>query len=187
MVSAGRERDAAWPRYIAPSAEMTLKGRGSRPDVKEFIMHNILKQTLAAGAITALALGASVLPADAMQKTASDAGAVMQTQPSPSLIVFNQKPRGSEIDVTYAYLPKAGFITVYVSKDGVAQGNPVGVAALPAGANNNVKVKLSADVAAGAKLLVSLAEGSGKTFDAKSDTPAWPLDAIPASNHLEIL
>jgi hypothetical protein len=146
-----------------------------------------LKSTFMLGLASALLIGLAALPADAVQRPSSNSATMQETHPNPSLIVFNQKLDGKTIDITYAYLPKPGFITVYESKDGMASGKPIGVAEMPAGDHRNVKVNLTRSVKAGTPLWVSLAEGSGKSYDASTDKSVWAMDELPAANRFKTL
>lgn len=85
----------------------------------------------------------------------------------PSVIAMNQKIKSGEVSITYANLPKAGFLALHPSLDnGRMSEKVVGEVALTAGDHRNIKVKLSGDVAAGTKLWADIqpAKGASKPF-----------------------
>lgn len=85
----------------------------------------------------------------------------------PSVIAMNQKIKGGEVSITYANLPKAGFLALHPSLDnGKMSEKVLGQVALPAGDHRNIKVKLAGTVAAGTKLWADIqpAKGASEPF-----------------------
>jgi hypothetical protein len=107
------------------------------------------------------------LPVSAYALVDNSSGAVSQT--APSVIVFNQKPKSSEINVTYAFMPAAGHLVLYGSNsEGKANDNVVASMKLDAGAHNDVSVKLNKDLPAGTSLWASLTNADKQPFWKKS-------------------
>lgn len=112
-------------------------------------MHSITTLKSAA-AIAALSLAAFATAAVA-------AGA-------PSVIAMNQKLNGNEVLITYANIPKDGYLVIHPSQDNGRVGTEVlGEVQLPAGDHRNIKVKIDGKVATGTKLWAELQPGDGKT------------------------
>jgi hypothetical protein len=114
--------------------------------------------------------------------TAAFAAAELATP--ASVVVFDQQIKSKAVDITYAFLPAKGYVTVYGSD---ATGNPVrtalGTAELSAGDHRNVKVNLTEEAKPGQRMWISLyRDRDGKPgFDAKGDQPIWP-DKLPSEN-----
>jgi len=91
------------------------------------------------------------------------------SQTPPSVIVFNQKPKDGQINVTYAFMPSAGHFVIYGSNgSGKANDSIVGSVKLDAGAHNDFSVKLDKDVPAGTSLWASLTNSDKQPFWKKS-------------------
>ncbi|MFT3732159.1 MAG: hypothetical protein QM780_12200 [Hyphomicrobium sp.] len=119
-----------------------------------------LKITSAAAVASILLLG---LPISAYALVDDSTSMVSQTP--PSVIVFNQKPKEGEINVTYAYLPSAGHLVIHGSNSsGKANDSVIGSTKLDAGAHNNVTVKLDKNVADGTSLWASLTNADKRPF-----------------------
>ncbi|MBS0251774.1 MAG: hypothetical protein JSR78_12010 [Proteobacteria bacterium] len=92
-------------------------------------------------------------------------GASTMSQTPPSVIVFNQKPKNGEINVTYAFMPSAGHFVIYGSNgSGKANDNVVGSVKLDAGAHNDFSVKLDKNLPAGTSLWASLTNSDKQSF-----------------------
>ncbi len=113
--------------------------------------NNLKAAGLAALLVAALATGAGAMGA-------------------PSVIAMNQKLKGGEVSITYANMPKAGYLVIHPS---LASGKPsqkvLGETQLKAGDSRNIKVNLDSNVAAGTKLWAELqptndARGARKPF-----------------------
>ena len=84
---------------------------------------------------------------------------------APSVIVFNQKPKAGEINVTYAFMPSAGHLVIYGSNSsGKPDKDIVGSVKLDAGSHNDVAVKLDKDLPAGSSLWASLTNAEKQSF-----------------------
>lgn len=71
-----------------------------------------------------------------------------------SIIAFNQKPKNSEVTITYAYLPKDGALDIFaVGPNGMRKGKSLGKVALKAGDHRDVAVALNDLPAKGTKLI----------------------------------
>ncbi|MFA5956718.1 hypothetical protein [Hyphomicrobium sp.] len=115
------------------------------------------------GGIVAASLMLFGLPISAYALVDNPAGAVSQTP--PSVIVFNQKPKGEEITVTYAFMPSAGNLVIYGSNhSGKHDAKTIGSVKLEAGDHHNIGVKLDKDVPAGTSLWASLTNSNQKSF-----------------------
>lgn len=91
------------------------------------------------------------------------------SQTPPSVIVFNQKPKDGQINVTYAFMPSAGHFVIYGSNgSGKANDSIVGSVKLDAGAHNDFSVKLDKDLPAGTALWASLTNSDKQPFWKKS-------------------
>jgi hypothetical protein len=113
--------------------------------------------------IAAASLVLFALPISAYAVVENPGGAVSQTP--PSVIVFNQKPKGGQITVTYAFMPAPGHFVVYGSDNaGKADRTIVGSAKLDAGAHNDFSVKLDKDLKAGTALWASLTNSEKQSF-----------------------
>jgi len=94
-----------------------------------------------------------------------DNGSSTMSQTPPSVIVFNQKPKDGQINVTYAFMPEAGHFVVHGSSgSGKASDTVVGSVKLDAGAHNDFSVKLDKDVPAGTSLWASLTNSDKQPF-----------------------
>lgn len=60
----------------------------------------------------------------------------------PTVTIFNQKPQGNSVAVSYAHLPKAGYVAIYGSDaNGKPTGDPLGSVALKAGDHRDFKIE----------------------------------------------
>lgn len=87
---------------------------------------------------------------------------------APSVIAMNQKIANGEVSITYANMPKDGFLVIHASSaSGKATGDVLGEVALKAGDHRNIKVKVNGSVARGATLWAELqpAKDSTKAFE----------------------
>jgi hypothetical protein len=101
----------------------------------------------------------------------------------PSILVFNQKPAGSQVSVDYVNIPASGYVVVYAADaEGKPTGAPLGSVAVNAGSHMDLKVTLSAAPAPGTNLWASLyKDKDGKEgFDKKGDKAVW--SQIPMQN-----
>ncbi len=111
-------------------------------------------------------------------------GAALAASPRPSVTVLNQPVKNNAIGITYANLPRDGYLVVLGSD---ARGMPnsvaMGVIDLKAGDHRDIKVGLQKAPRPGQKLWVSLYdESDGKpVFNAKADKPMWT-GKLPAQN-----
>lgn len=107
----------------------------------------------------------------------------------PTVTVLNQKPQGQSVNISYAHVPKAGYLVIYGSDaDGKPTGDPLGVTALKAGDHRDFKVELKAAPAANAKLWAALYEdkdGDAK-LDKTKDMAFWPGNKLPWENKFQI-
>lgn len=96
---------------------------------------------------------------------ASTAVAVVTAQAAaapnqPSVLVFNQKAAGGEATITYAYIPKDGFVALYASDPQKSRNTKaIGEATLPAGDSREIKVKIAPTAKAGETLWAELRLG----------------------------
>jgi hypothetical protein len=101
----------------------------------------------------------------------SPAVAIAATGTAPSIIAMEQNAKGGEVSITYAYLPKDGFLVVHPSdKRGKMSSVVLGQRKLSAGDHRNVNVKLSGTVKSGEKLWAELqqkpfASGTKRPFE----------------------
>ncbi len=141
-------------------------------------------------ASAALLTAVYALPASAVQSDAPAAAAQRNAStPNPSVIVWNQKVEGKTVKLTYAYLPKDGFVVIYGSDAaGKMSGQPLGNAAIPAGDHRDVKVTLTTEPKKGSKLWATLYEKTDKNgkFDDK-DQAVWKSGELPLQNMFEVL
>lgn len=127
------------------------------------------------GGIVAASLMLFALPMSA-NALLENSGAASQTP--PSVIVFNQKPKGGKIHVTYAFMPAAGHLVIYGSNgSGKADKDIVGSLKLDPGAHNDVSVKLDKELPAGTSLWASLTNSDRQSF--------WK-SALPLQNEFMI-
>ncbi len=148
---------------------------------------NLRATGLTATALTALL--ALPLPASAVQEPGAAAAGPQTAIPSPSVIVFNQKPQDSSISLSYAYVPKKSFAVVHVAADGEMSDKIVGQVALEPGDQRNLKIKLSEAPKEGSRLWVVLHEdkdGNG-TFDPKQDSAYRQAADISSTNKMTVL
>ena len=81
---------------------------------------------------------------------------------APSVIAMNQKPASGQVSITYANLPKDGFLVIHSSLANGGVGDKVlGEVPLTAGDHRNIKVKLEGNPAAGTRLWAELQPGQG--------------------------
>lgn len=101
----------------------------------------------------------------------------------PSILVFNQKPAGSQVSVDYVNIPASGYVVVYAADaEGKPTGAPLGHAPVSAGSHMDLKVTLSAAPAPGTNLWASLyKDKDGKEgFNKQGDKAVW--SQIPMQN-----
>jgi hypothetical protein len=92
----------------------------------------------------------------------------------PSVIALNQKTKGNDVSITYAFLPKQGELAIYSSDSSGRIGKtPIGRVALAAGDHRVVRVALSPSPKAGARLwAVVEPKGGTQPFKRLSGKPA---------------
>lgn len=107
-------------------------------------------------------------------------GAVAQEFPSshvgdflPSVTAMNQKVKGDDVKITYAFLPKDGKLAIFSGNPGSKNGaTAIGSVDLSAGDHRDVKVPLSSAPKAGTRLWAQVEQSkTGKPF-ADSDERA---------------
>lgn len=69
-----------------------------------------------------------------------------------SVIAMNQKLKGDDVSVTYAYLPKDGTLAIFAADPSSASAKRIGAVNLTAGDHHDVAIKLSTQPGKGAKL-----------------------------------
>lgn len=78
----------------------------------------------------------------------------------PSVLVFNQKAAGGDATISYAYMPKPGFVALYATDPQSGKvGEALGQAALPAADSRDIKIKLATTVKPGETIWAELREG----------------------------
>ena len=144
-------------------------------------MTSTYKSALLGGGLALL-----MLPATASVATA---GSYDHAQVDPTVTVFNQKVQGQSVTVSYAHLPKAGYIVIYGSEaDGKPTGEPLGNVALKAGDHRDFKVELKAAPKPEMRLWAAYYEdkdGDAK-LDKSKDTAFWPGGKLPWENRFQI-
>jgi hypothetical protein len=137
-------------------------------------------------AVAAIALAAPLAVASvATAATQPAAGSTTE----PSVMVFDQAAKDGKVNISYAYLPKNGYVVVYgTSADGKVSGEPLGSASLKAGDHRDVAVKLSSQPAPGTKLWATIYEDrDGKQGPARgTDMAIWESSALPRENAFTI-
>ncbi len=101
----------------------------------------------------------------------------------PSILVFSQKPAGSQVSIDYVNIPANGYVVVYAADaNGKPTGAPLGSVAVNAGSHMDLKVALSAAPAPGKNLWASLyKDKDGKEgFNKQGDKAVW--SQIPMQN-----
>ncbi len=80
----------------------------------------------------------------------------------PSIIAMEQSAKGGDVSITYANLPKDGFLVIHPSnsKGGMSE-KSLGYVALKAGDHRRVIVKLNEPVKPGEKLWAALHQDTG--------------------------
>ena len=127
-----------------------------------------------AGVATAGLLGTAVMVGAAQAAVANA---------PPSILVFNQKPAGSQVSVDYVNIPASGYVVVYAADaEGKPTGAPLGYAPVSAGSHMDLKVTLSAAPAPGTNLWASLyKDKDGKEgFNKQGDKSVW--SQLPMQN-----
>lgn len=107
----------------------------------------------------------------------------------PSVMVFDQTIRDGKVSISYAHLPKSGYVVVYGSSpDGKPSGEPLGHVELKSGDHRDIAIKLDSLPAARTKLWVSLYEDrDGKAgFDKGNDVALWQGGKLPLENSFVI-
>ena len=108
-------------------------------------------------------------------------GALAAIGTPPVVIAMNQKLKGDDISIDYAFLPKDGTIAIFA---GDARGHmgkePIGLARLTAGDHYNVDVALSPLPKSGTKLWAVLERAGGTQ-------PFTTLDGEPAEQTFKTL
>jgi hypothetical protein len=105
-------------------------------------------------------------------------GAPQAAQTSASVIVFNQKLKGDQITVTYAFMPAAGQLVIHGSgKDGKADKVVFGSLALEAGDHRDIGVKLDKTPSPGTALWATLTTAEKTSF--------WPA-GLPLQNEFRV-
>lgn len=135
----------------------------------------------AAAAAIALPLAASSGLVHAAANAASTA--------EPSVLVFDQTVRDGKVSISYAGLPKSGYVVIYgASPDGKPSGEVLGHAELKSGGHRDIAIKLDRVPAAGTKLWASLYEDSdGKAgFNKGPDVSLWQGSKLPLENSFVI-
>jgi hypothetical protein len=135
--------------------------------------------TAAAAAFFAFAANPAVAITD--QPASQEATA----QVPPSIIAFDQKPKGDAIAISYVHLPHNGYVAVFADENGKRSDKVLGFTALEKGSHNNVSVKLGAGVAPGSALWATLYKDvdGDKSLDTKKDVAFWP-EGDPLQNRL---
>jgi len=83
----------------------------------------------------------------------------------PSVIALNQKPKGGDVSITYANVPKKGTLAVFESDSQGRLGKTrLGKVALDAGDHRNIRVQLSPMPKQGAKVWAVIEQPDGKPF-----------------------
>lgn len=107
----------------------------------------------------------------------------------PSVMVFDQTIRDGKVSISYAHLPKNGYVVVYgTSADGKPSGEPLGHVELKSGDHRDITVRLDRVPAAGTKLWASLYEDrDGKAgFSRGNDISVWQGGKLPSENSFVI-
>lgn len=150
---------------------------------------NKTKPRLIGAAAGMALLGVLVAAAHATTATSpAPTTAASKYSSEPSVLVFDQKPTGDQINVDYANLPSNGYVVIYSSgADGKVAKDVVGHAELKAGDHRNFKVKLTSVPQPGSALWASIyVDADGKPgFDDKKDSSIWS-SGIPSGNRFLI-
>lgn len=144
--------------------------------------HKLKTRAIRAGlALSVLAAMGMLVSANA---TTAPSSTVSTVATAPSVLIFDQKVAGNEVNIEYANLQRSGYVVIYSSD---ATGQPkkeaLGHTPLKAGDHRDVKVKLNAAPQTGAVLWASLYVDTDAQpgFDKAKDTGVWP-NAIPSSH-----
>ena len=127
-----------------------------------------------------------MLPAAA---TVAIAGSYDHAQVEPTITAFDQKAQGNVVSVSYAHLPKTGYLAIYGSDaEGKPTGDPLGSIALKAGDHRDFKVELKSAPPANTKLWAALYEDKDgdKKLDKSKDVAFWPGAKLPYENRFQI-
>lgn len=88
--------------------------------------------------------------------------ALVLASPVPSVIALNQQVKNGEVAITYANLPKDGYLVIHPSmQSGKLSDTVLGSVQLKAGDHRNIRVKLDKAVAKGTKLWAELQTSNG--------------------------
>lgn len=83
----------------------------------------------------------------------------------PSVLALNQKPKGNDVSITYAYFPQKGKLAVYRSDARGGRGRTrLGEVNIGAGDHRNVMIKLKAAPKPGTKLWAAVEQKNGNLF-----------------------
>ena len=139
------------------------------------------KQPLLSGLFAAFGSVCLALPALALQEPQKAAGT------PASVLVFNQKPDGKTIKLTYANMPADGYVVV-LDDAGGKPGHAIASMPLQAGDHRDIKFNVDKDLKAGSKYWVALYEEADKNgkFDDK-DRAVWTVGQLPLQNMFEVL
>lgn len=143
--------------------------------MKTILSRNLTAVLAGAAGITALSLATSA--------------AVPAPVAPPSVLVFDQAHKNGAVNITYAYLPKKGYVVIYgADASGKPAGTPLAHMALEAGDHRDISVKLTEIPAAGSKLWASLYEDAdGKPgFSKGADVSLWLDGKLPMENAFTI-
>ncbi len=129
------------------------------------------------------------LPAAAVQSQSQGSGEP-QTQASmtpASVIVFNQKPEGNAVKLTYVYMPRDGYAAIIgANPEGRPAGEPLGTARLSAGDHRDVKVSFQSEPQKGKSYWIALYEESGGDKKFGDSKPIWQMSQLPLANAFKI-
>jgi hypothetical protein len=173
---------------IAVVASGSLRSVGQKiPIFESQESHMLAQRTLFSrsslfGAALVLPLAVAV---PALAAPTADAGpsAAAESAP-PSVLVFDQAAKDGQVKISYAYLPKNGYVVVYgTTPDGKRTAAPLGSKSLPRGDHRDIAIKLDSTPGPGTKLWASIYEDrDGKPGPAKgTDVSIWN-DKLPLEN-----
>lgn len=135
--------------------------------------------------LTGLAAGVAGIAALSIAATAATPAPTGE----PSVLVFDQPHKGGAVNISYAYLPKKGYVVIYAAgTSGKPSGEPLAHLPLEAGDHRNISVMLNTMPAPGTKLWATLYEDSdGKPgFTKGADVSLWANGKLPLENAFSI-